>query len=229
MIPVLIVPILSRPELLDALLASIDHPVGQIVVIDNGGVVGDLPGVDVIRLPHNIGVSGGWNLGLKVTPQAGWWLIVNHDVQFGPGDLDRLVASVDPASPNVVSLLHWAAFALTHQTLADVGYFDENFHPAYDEDLDYAWRLRLAGATMLNLEFTGSHVGSATIYSNDEYRRRNRETHGANDRYYEAKWGGPKLGWEMFTTPFDKGGSVGSWQLDPGRIRDQAWPIRKGS
>src|SRR6478609_1560237 len=95
-IPVLIVPILNQPELLYRMLKSIDHPVDRVVVIDNGDVVLDLSEDEpwgqlrIVRPGHNLGVAASWNLGLRVTPQAPWWLIVNHDLEFGPGDLARL-------------------------------------------------------------------------------------------------------------------------------------------
>lgn len=223
MIPVLIVPILNRPELLDALLASIDHPIERIVVIDNGNVVGNLPGVHVIHLPHNLGVSAGWNLGMKVTPDAPWWLISNHDIEFGSGDLAHLAEVVDPNVPDINYMLGMAAFAITQETLADVGYFDENFHPAYDEDLDYARRAQLVGVKEVQAGFTGKHVGSATIYADLDYRAQNGKTHPANDRYYEAKWGGNKQGGETFKTPFNMNVDIGFWQLDPLRLMRQAW------
>ena len=68
-----------------------------------------------------------------------------------------------------------------------------------------------------------SHVGSATINANPRYREQNGRTHGANDDYYRVKWGGPKEGGETFTTPFNAGGHVGDWRLDPRRLRQQAW------
>jgi GT2 family glycosyltransferase len=227
-IPVLIIPILNRPELLDALLASIDYPIGRIVVIDNGNVVGDLPGVHVIHLPHNLGVAAGWNLGMKATPDALWWLISNNDIEFGPGDLARLAEVIDSNASDINYMLDMAVFAITQETLAEVGYFDENFHPAYDEDLDYARRARLVGVKEVQVGFTGKHVGSATIYGDWEYRIQNFRTHSENDRYYAAKWGGPKQGGETFTTPFNTGANIGSWQLDPLRILRQAWITKKG-
>ena len=39
MIPAMIVPVLNRPDLLERLLASIDYPVADLLVIDNGNVV----------------------------------------------------------------------------------------------------------------------------------------------------------------------------------------------
>ena len=225
MIPVLVVPILNQPELLLKMLQSVNVPVGQVVIIDNGDVVPDIldDNVRVIRPGHNLGVGASWNLGMKVTPKAPWWFITNFDIEFGQADLRNLVNTVAPGAAAIYHMLGMAAFAITRHTLNAVGYFDENIHPAYDEDLDFARRADLAGLPRVESGFSGTHVGSATIHSDPVIRAQNGYTHGANDRYYAMKWGGPKQGGETYSTPFDRGGHVGEWRLDPERLRDQTW------
>lgn len=235
MVPVLIVPILTEPERLDALLASIDHPVGRVVVIDNGGVVDPLIGgrhmmpfrVDVVKPGWNLGVAASWNLGIKCSPLAAWWLISNHDITLGPGDLARLEAVVEPRANAVYYLDGMAAFALTPPALQAAGWADEMICPAYDEDLDWQRRMRLAGTVEVEAGFTGSHAGSATIYSDPRLRFANGRTHPANDAYYAAKWGGAKQGGETYSTPFNRGGHVGDWRLDINRLREQTWPRKE--
>jgi glycosyltransferase involved in cell wall biosynthesis len=231
-IPVLIVPILNQPELLDAMLGSIDHPVDRVVIIDNGDVLDEgwltwHPQYRVIQPGHNLGVAASWNLGMKVTPQAPWWLIVNHDITFGPGDLARLEETVNPAAATIYFMLGMASFAITRYTVNAVGVFDENFAPAYNEDLDFARRLDLLALPRVEVGFSGTHVGSATIHSDPALRAQNGATHMANDAYYARKWGGHKQGGETFSTPFNRGGHVGDWRLDPERLRHQTW--RKGA
>lgn len=225
MIPNLIVPVLNRPDLLERMLDSIDHPVGQVIIIDNGAVVPwemweETPH-RVIEAGHNLGVAASWNLGMKVSP-AGWWLIVNSDIVFGRGDLERLAKKVTRA-PGLWCMKDMAAFALTLETLDAVGTFDENFHPAYDEDLDYARRAQLARVPIIKTGFTGEHEGSATIRADHRFTVRNAYTHPMNDQYYARKWGGRKLGGETFDTPFNLGGSVRDWTLEPRRLVDQDW------
>jgi GT2 family glycosyltransferase len=233
MIPVLIVPILNQPELLLKLLTSIDHPIRKVVIIDNGDVVTYRPQMimshrnvidyRVIAPGHNLGVAASWNLGMKVTPRVPWWLIVNHDLEFGPGDLARLDDCVDEYSDTHYFMNGMAAFALTQGTLSKVGYFDENFHPAYDEDLDWDRRAKLVGCQRVEVGFTGTHVGSATIHSDPELRAQNGRSHAANDVYYAHKWGGLKQGGEIFDSPFNEDGHIGDWRLDPERLRTQGW------
>ena len=240
-IPALIVPTLNQPDALVKMLESIDHSVDHFIIIDNGDVV---PGLwpskslplelpdgatdgRVIRLPHNIGVAASWNLGIKVTPLAPWWLICNDDIAFGPGDLARLEETVDPRAAGIWYMLGMAAFAITRHTLNAVGWFDEGVgHPAYNEDLDYGRRIDLAGLPRIEVGFTGTHVGSATIHSDPVLRQANGRTHPGNDRRYAAKWGGAKQGGETFTTPFNRGGHLGDWRLDIELLRDHAWPKR---
>jgi len=197
-----------------------------VVVIDNGNVT-DFAGPRIIRPGHNLGVAASWNLGMKATPRAPWWLISNHDLEFGPGDLETLDNCVDPRSDTHYFMLGMAAFALTGYTLSKVGYFDENFHPAYDEDLDWDRRAKLVGCERIEVGFSGTHVGSATIHSDPSLRAQNGRTHSANDIYYARKWGGPKQGGERFSTPFNRGGHVGDWRLEPERLRSQAWTAEK--
>lgn len=227
MIPVLGVPILNRPELLAAMVSSIDVPVGKLIVVDNGGVVEDFthPCVDevhIIRLPHNLGVGAAWNLVFKVTPKAPWWAIVNSDLVFSPGDLERLALSMTDYEPHVTQLLGFAAFAVNQAVLDRVGLFDENFHPAYCEDVDFARRCILAGVPIPSIEGHLEHVGSATIFGNQRYRTQNDMTYAANRDYYRRKWGGDVDGTERFNTPFDQGGR-GDVPIQWARIRQLAW------
>ena len=234
-VPVIICPVLNRPDLLTKMLDSIDHPVDRIVVIDNGDVIDPLIGgrrmapfpIRVIAPGHNLGVGASWNLGIKATPLAPWWLIVNFDLEWGPGDLARLDETVDPRSATVYKMLGYTAVALTPPALHEIGWFDECFAPAYNDDLDYDRRRELAGVRAVEVGFTGSHVGSATIHSDPDLRRFNGLTHMRNDAYYAAKWGGAKQGGETFSTPFDLGGHVGDWRLDINRLRAQTWPDKR--
>ena len=231
-IPVLIVPTLNQLQPLRKMLESIDVEIDRIIVIDNGQQTVRIPhrvmnsNVEWVRLPHNIGVGASWNLGMKATPQAPWWMFANDDLTFGPGDLRRLEEAVDPRAAAVYLMFGLASFAITRHTLNAVGYFDENIHPAYNEDLDFMRRSDLLGLPRVETGFTGFHEGSATIMADPVLRAVNGFTHGQNDAYYIRKWGGAKLGGETFTTPFNRGGHMGEWQLDPERLRAQAWPKR---
>lgn len=232
MIPVLAIPVISRFDLLRACVASIDAPVGRLVVIDNsprglGGAVeavcpptvGDLC---VTRPPSNLGYPGSVNHVIKTHPAAPWWCIANADVVFGSGDLARLAETMTAYPGGWVGINDWRVFGLSAAAIERVGLFDENFHPAYCEDADYEYRCTLAGVPWGAIAGTTTHEGSVTI-KEAPYGARNSQTYPANRAYYRAKWGGELRGGERYTTPFDAGGSVADWTLDLRRLRDQQW------
>jgi len=221
-IPVLGVPTLCRTDLLKKMLGSVDTEVGETLIIDNGGrVTDDIPGT-VIRLPHNIGVGASWNLIFKLTPRAPWWCIVNDDVTFNPGALDSLATLMANEDAKIGILDGFSAFGVNQKALSRVGFFDENFHPAYCEDNDMNWRARLAGVPLVDLQGHTHHEGSATIRGNRWYHMQNSETFSENLDYYSRKWGG-KPGQEVFTTPFNEGGDTANIRLEMRRLNHSAW------
>jgi GT2 family glycosyltransferase len=73
MIPVLGIPILTGPDLLNKMLRSVTLPVDHLVIIDNGKVVEEIKTsaekVDIVQMPNNVGVAQAWNLIIKSTPR----------------------------------------------------------------------------------------------------------------------------------------------------------------
>lgn len=223
MIPVLAVPVL-RPDLVGRMLASVDVPVERTLVIDNGAAVleRDVPGAWIVRLPSNLGVAASWNLAMKVTPRAPWWAIVNDDLVFAPGDLARLAAAMADPAPRIATLRGFSAFGINRAALVVLGYFDENFIPAYCEDADMEYRAKLLGVPITGVPSGLRHETSSTI-SLPEYGRQNARTYPANVAYYLRKWGGHLRGGETFTTPFNAGGRPDEWSLDASRLRELGW------
>ena len=225
MIPVLGVPILTGPELLWEMLDSVDVPVGRVIVIDNGCVVPELEAfnrdIELVRPGCNLGVAASWNRIMHMAPAAPWWMMVGYDLTFAPGDLDRLTTHMETIG-GVGMLGTFSAFALDRATLAAVGTFDENFHPAYYEDNDYDYRCRLKGVPINALPFGGKHKISSTIYSKPSYFAENQRTFVSNHYYFLSKWGGEPYQ-ERFATPFDNGSDPASWSLIEGRVAEQTW------
>ena len=219
-------PTISRADLLARALRSIDTVVERLIVVDNSPDGLDLPDdladrVVWVEPGSNLGFGGSVNHVIRTNPRAPWWCIANADVEFGPGDLDRLAAEMTGA--RWVGVTDWRVFGLTTDAVQAAGLWDENLHPAYDDDCDYERRCDLAGVPRYFIPGTTSHVGSAAIRSDERYARANARSHASNRAYYLAKWGGPPRGGETFTTPFDAGGSVAAWTLDIRRLRDNAW------
>jgi len=212
MIPVLGVPVLARPELLYRMVNSIDHPVGHLLIIDNGGVVGmppdDLPNIDkvsVVRLPSNLGVAAAWNLIIKLEPHAPYWVISNFDVTFPPGSLARFEEFQTGGLVLSAAAPPWACFALHDETVQHVGLFDEAFYPAYWEDIDYERRVRSAGIPVIQSDIPVHHDNSSTIAV---VPNRLDVTFAANKAYHEAK-------------SYRGDNSEGGWSLR--RRRELAW------
>lgn len=239
-IPVLICPCISRFDLLERMLRSIDYPIDKIVIIDNSCNDYRVP-EDLTRLPvHyirpiiNIGYGGGINAAMSQTPDAPWWLFLNADVFFGRGALAKFDAAMrDATGPTFVHSLTVNAFAcgaLNRPLVERVGLFDEwTFFPAYYEDNDYAYRMRMHGInrTVLSLDVFHGHEqgpesGSLTIRSSPEYRQANDRTFVENQRRYIEKWGGLPGG-EEYETPWMRDVPLGHVEIDlAGRAR-RSW------
>jgi hypothetical protein len=84
--------------------------------------------------------------------------------------------------------------------------FDENFIPAFCEDLDYHRTLMLAGEgkRIFSINLPYLHLASQTLKQIDPYRRQHieQQINGISRAYYERKWGGP-VNQETFWNPFD--------------------------
>lgn len=234
MIPLLVVPAISRPDLLARFIAGIDYPVERLLVIDNSpaqemeptNINGHIRQTLVFGAPWNLGVAASWNIALKAMDT--WCVVANVDTDLAPGALAILAGIMAPASPRWIGMDgDWRAFGINVATVAEVGLFDENFHPIYCEDADYEYRCRLAGVPF-GFAWTGSrHVDSTTIRSDGRYAKENKRTYIENVAYYRAKWGGHLRGGEMYRSPFGRGGSIRDWTLDMPRLRSQHWDIER--
>lgn len=194
-IPVLGIPILNNAGKLYDLLQSIDFPVGRIMVIDNGNVLNHVTAktitrygkVDIITPGANLGVPGSWNLIVKCNPFAAHWLIVNNDITFPAGSLERFATE---ARTDALVLSGgappWCAFSLGEDVVAKVGLFDEGIHPAYFEDNDYERRCTHAGVPVVHSGIPVAHDNSSTI-KQPRYAEANNRTFAANHAYYAAK------------------------------------------
>ncbi|HVU93028.1 MAG TPA: glycosyltransferase, partial [Jatrophihabitans sp.] len=76
--------------LLDSLPAACAAPY-EVVLADNGGTP-DVPGVRRVPTGGNVGYGRGANAGAAGSP-APWLLVLNQDVVFEPGGVDRMLAA----------------------------------------------------------------------------------------------------------------------------------------
>lgn len=193
MIDVMIVPTLNQYESLQRMVDSIDFPVKHLLVIDNGGCLEELSvpewvkEVTVLNMPSNLGVSGSWNLGIKLFPHVDRWFIVSDDIQFGRGALEdlynmsssfKLVTSDD--SP------FWQFFVIGEEFVGRVGLFDEAIYPANFEDDEYEWRATSLGFEIERVQIEHKHHKHLTVFSS-EFVDLNAKTYPLNESYFEQK------------------------------------------
>lgn len=238
MIPVLVLPAYSRPDLVERCVAAIDHPVGLLLVIDNSPDGLELAGLappDVVerlvifRPPiQSLGYTGSINFAVGQTPGAGWWAWVSNDVLFGPGDLER-IASLMGASPSPRLVTHGFTWgAINAACVRRAGLFDEwSFWPIYFDDTDYLVRCIAAGVEWVVYEGgivhgADGHAHSLTVKSDPLAAAANARSWRLNRAAYVRKWGGPP-GAEKHRTPW--GRRLPAWAVrpDPEGRRDRSW------
>lgn len=199
----LIVPVMTNFRGFTRLMASVDEAVRPFV-INNWDT--------------NHGVAKAWNVGIRdaIEQEADVAIICNDDVIFHPGTIARLVeASLDMDLVSVVAsdtgqtgileadFPDFCCFAIDPASFVDkFGWFDEHFYPAYFEDNDMAYRIKLAGGRQgLCLDAQVHHEGSATQYMDRENPVVDSPAFEKNRDYYIGKWGG-RPHEETYDAPF---------------------------
>ena len=139
------------------------------------------PGFCYFRSPFNLGVARSWNFGVITGIKdfaADYFLILNNDTLLHPDTIDEMVAELERGEAMLVSATNlsgdlaeppeiliyknllerklrdcpdFSCFMIGREALEKVGPFDENFYPAYFEDNDYHYRIRLAGGRACGL------------------------------------------------------------------------------
>jgi GT2 family glycosyltransferase len=217
------IPVIGTATIIDTywlrrLIASVDYPVESFFIINNGNkeYVEELDEIarqkhryienfHVTHLPTNLGVSGAWNLIIKLFLNAPYWVIVNDDVSFGPGFLKEMNEASQEKDIQMVfgktgpeGLPSYDLFLMKDWVVQNYGLFDENFYPAYCEDMDHIMKMALApfkyipelSATYYHGETTDYNVsGSQTKKSNIELREKIERAHVMNKEYLTEKWG----------------------------------------
>ena len=221
---------------------SIDYPVERYVVVNNSEhkfpdvtkVLEDICNgsntfvdeVVIINNRFNAGFAGAINQIIKQNVDCNYWFITNDDWHVAPGELQRLANRLQYEFVGLLcesgDLNGYSAFVMSDEMVSRVGLMDENFYPAYCEDNDHRYRMKLAGLTWDRLPLQAEHVISSTLHSRSEFEERNQYTFSQNIKYYIEKWGGDR-GMEVFTTPFNSGAPLDYWPYRPDRIYDQTW------
>lgn len=232
------IPILNRLDLLERCIGAVDYP-AEIVIVNNNSIDADFKNrlevfavernIFVLHQERNLGVSASWNLLIRTAFAKGyeWVFIGSNDTFLRPGSLKAASDCGKDHDVGIWFLCEFNFFLLNKRTIDSIGWFDENFYPAYNEDVDYRYRCKLANLRLVEIEGAGGeHVGSATIYSNPNYFASNKETHRKNNAYFRSKWGG-RGSPVPFIHPFNDPAHDLAWWPDPGEgILARDWDIR---
>jgi glycosyltransferase involved in cell wall biosynthesis len=213
----LIVVTYDRFDLLTGLMEKIDYPVMPYVINNSKN--------------GNIGLSAAWNIGMKRALADGYEyaILSTDDVEPLPGTIKALIKGMKEHEALTIgtnSILvgrdtdfffprngykdgsEYTFFIANIKRFVDkIGFFDENFHPAFYEDNDIRYRIKISGEiqytdTEIGLIHHGSATTSRTV-SDDKWNELK--------EYYKNKWGGyPEE--ETWTHPYnDETKSIKYW------------------
>lgn len=193
MIPVVGFATLKRFDLAQRLLDSIDYPVENLVIVDNSGLCEFDPvkpewvvNMWIIRVPYGLGLVGAWNLIVKSTPYAPYWVLINDDAWFASGALKIIEEEVDPNALNFVQCEpRWSAPVFGEGMVDKVGLYDERFYPLYFDDNDLERRVEHHGVPIKHLSAVIHHENSSTL--NSGFQRFNDKTFAANHTLFRMK------------------------------------------
>jgi len=94
----------------------------------------------------NIGVAASWNKGIEkmYRDNTDWLIILSASIRFGErGGIDF----AESLTGNSIAIeagmgMGWHLIAFGKRVFDNVGTFDENFYPAYFEDIDFSHRIK---------------------------------------------------------------------------------------
>jgi GT2 family glycosyltransferase len=192
MIPVLGFAVYSQFDKADRLLASIDYPVRHLVIVDNSGLGTWEPKKPdlvefffVLRMPYGLGLVGAWNLIIKSTPYAPYWVLVNDDAWFEAGCLETIAREVDTEALNFVEIIpEWSCLVFGEGAIAKAGLYDERFYPLYFDDNDLHRRMINAGVKENRIQAKIHHENSSSLSGKSN---ENNRSYAANQRLFNKK------------------------------------------
>ncbi len=186
--------------------------------------------------PMNRGVAASWNAIARrvIAEEIDWLVSVSAATRWGPSGGKDFIAAMDDASSYAWVLesampVGWHCIAWSRErVLEPVGLFDENFWPAYGEDMDMSCRILIAMKGNGKVK-SGERKGASLWDCVETDATLELVNHGcrlagiqpdfvANERYLAAKWGprdtSKPSGYE-FEIPFASVPSLAFWPEPP--------------
>ena len=201
------IPTINRADLLNEALEKyfIDFYKNDIFIVDNGNqdIINREERFEIYKPNKNLGVAKSWNIILDKAVELGYprVLILNDDVYLGKHrkDVEQLIETYYHADL-IHSTKNFCSFIMTTFAYKMYGGFDEDFFPAYFEDNDFKYRLKINGGYSTETEqldpevYRNSMSIKKDIDLNNNFQK--------NEKRYIEKWGGLPSE-ETFKTPFN--------------------------
>jgi GT2 family glycosyltransferase len=212
------IPTLNRADLLNDALVKYesDFSDSEILVIDNGKQdIVKTNNSKIITPEINMGVAGSWNFLCKeIFKTHDYAVLLNDDVYLGYNS--DVIKQVINKYPNTLiqSFVSWSVVIISKHLYNLVGEFDEIFYPAYYEDSDYLYRMKINHgiqqevAAELNPEVVRI---SMTQEKSPDFVNASMQ---ANRKRYIEKWGGLPL-LESFTRAYNSSSIVRMFHHNP--------------
>jgi hypothetical protein len=154
-------------------------------------------GFKILYPTEELGCSRAWNLGLKEGHD--WTFIVSCQMRF-PEGFSAIAQMLEESQSDKIfwTPQGWHLVAINKKVVEAIGYFDENFYPAYMEDSDYMRRLSLAG-----IDLGGYHDIPTYCQKTSQAMSSGATTNPARSTaYWIKKWGNEDMGNPKFDKPF---------------------------
>jgi GT2 family glycosyltransferase len=216
------IPTLLKYDLCIKLIQSVELNTvksDKFYILDNGGGFKEytnnkilLDKIEIINFGRNLGVASSWNWFLSNI--EGDLIIANDDIVLKENVIEAFVkAKQNEVDKNVVMYStangSYKIFMVNNSIIKKVGLFDENFWPAYFEDSDMMYRMKLGG--YINKEVIKEHdpcihhEESATLKAQRllGLNKEHDNNFNKNKNYYINKWGGEPH-YEVYKIPFNK-------------------------
>lgn len=198
----IIIPIYADLMIAENCLNSIEDW-SKLIIVDNSKESfckrHEGKGAEIHYHPENIGVARSWNIGLK--KDADWTFVCSCCMKFEKGfsNVIKKLQEGDWSRQEYLfrTMHHYHLIGINKKLVEKIGYFDENFYPAYYEDVDHYRRVNLSGLIQPEAVDTGAicqetasavSAGLSCDYVNLA-------------KYYVEKWGG-EPDHETYNRPF---------------------------